>query len=221
MVRAIVFLASPSHPRSRRSCFANPDGSSPYMVTNGAVTVREIGVKPPRLGIYLDTAPTGVEGENRSSPCDPDECACAACIRCERDAQGKRKRIKFASLRAARTMVRAIHLFKTRHEDTHRILSKFLGTNDPEALEESWNYGADMPAKPFAVESAVQAELTICRQASRNSPNTNRPNLSNPLPLAELDRSGYIDRPYAGRRQRASKSPLVPSLQGWYFFFLK
>ena len=63
------------------------------------------------------------------------------------------------TMRTMRAMVRGIHFFKTRRQETYKILAKFLGTSDPEALEESWNYGADMPAKPFAVESAVQAVL--------------------------------------------------------------
>src|SRR6185436_1999209 len=38
--------------------------------------------------------------------------------------------------RALRAIVRGVHLFKTRKEDTMRILGKFLGTKDREALEE-------------------------------------------------------------------------------------
>jgi ABC-type nitrate/sulfonate/bicarbonate transport system substrate-binding protein len=61
--------------------------------------------------------------------------------------------------RALRAIVRGVYLFKTRKEETIRILAKFLGTKDQEALEESWDYAAKMPAKPYAVESAVQAVL--------------------------------------------------------------
>jgi ABC-type nitrate/sulfonate/bicarbonate transport system substrate-binding protein len=38
--------------------------------------------------------------------------------------------------RALRAIVRGVHLFKTRKEDTLRILGKFLETNNREALEE-------------------------------------------------------------------------------------
>jgi NitT/TauT family transport system substrate-binding protein len=44
--------------------------------------------------------------------------------------------------RALRAIVRGVHLFKSRKEDTIRILAKFLGTKDREALEESWDYAA-------------------------------------------------------------------------------
>jgi hypothetical protein len=103
------------------------------------------------------------------------------------------------TLRTTRAMVRAIHLFKTRREDTYRILSKFLGTNDPEALEESWNYGADMPAKPFAVESAVQAVINHLAEGDPKFAKHKPAEFIESGPLAELDRSGYIDRLYAGQ----------------------
>src|SRR3970282_2721723 len=50
------------------------------------------------------------------------------------------------TLRTMRAMVRGVHLFKTRRAETFKILAKFLGTRDPEALEESWKYGAAMQA---------------------------------------------------------------------------
>ena len=102
------------------------------------------------------------------------------------------------TLRTVRAMVRGIHFFKTRREDTYKILAKFLG-NDPEALEESWHYGADMPpnlslsrsAVPGRDQSSGRRRSEICQsQAGR---------LHRVGPLAELDRNGSIDRLYGGR----------------------
>jgi hypothetical protein len=92
-----------------------------------------------------------------------------------------------------------VHLFKTRKQDTIRILSKFLGTKDPEGLLESWEYAAKMPAKPYAVESAVQAVLDHLAE--------NQPKFSQYKPaefidarlLAEIDKSAYIDKLYGGQ----------------------
>ena len=99
--------------------------------------------------------------------------------------------------RALRAIVRGVHLFKTRKEDTMRILGKFLGTKDREALEESWEYAAKMPAKPYAVESAVQ---TVLDHLSETQPRfaQHRPSefIDSRL-LTELDKSGYIDRLYS------------------------
>jgi ABC-type nitrate/sulfonate/bicarbonate transport system substrate-binding protein len=104
------------------------------------------------------------------------------------------------TLRTARAMVRGIHFFRTRREDTYKILAKFLGTSDAEALEESWNYGADMPAKPFAVESAVQAVIHHLAEGDPKYGKTKPADFIESGPLTELDRSGYIDRLYAGSK---------------------
>jgi ABC-type nitrate/sulfonate/bicarbonate transport system substrate-binding protein len=107
------------------------------------------------------------------------------------------------TLRAVRAMVRGIHFFKTRREDTYKILAKFLGTSDLEALEESWHYGADMPAKPFAVESAVQSVINHLAEGDTKFAKTKPSDFIESGPLGELDRSGYIDRLYGGQDTKA------------------
>jgi NitT/TauT family transport system substrate-binding protein len=102
------------------------------------------------------------------------------------------------TLRTLRAMVRGVHLFKTRREETFKILAKFLGTKAPEALEESWRYGADMPAKPYPVDSAVQAVINHLAEGDPRYAKHKPGEFIEPGPLAELDRSGYIDRLYAG-----------------------
>jgi NitT/TauT family transport system substrate-binding protein len=104
------------------------------------------------------------------------------------------------ALRSVRAIVRGIHFFKTRKEETFRILAKFFGTNDREALEESWNYASDVPTKPYASESAVQAVINHLAEGNpRFAPH--KPNeFIESGPLSELDRSGFIDRLYSGQR---------------------
>ncbi len=101
------------------------------------------------------------------------------------------------TLRVVRAMVRGIHFFKTRQEETFRILAKFLGTNDREALEESWNYASDVPTKPYASESAVQAVINHLAERDPRFGQHKPAEFIDSGPLAELDRSGYIDRLYA------------------------
>ena len=101
--------------------------------------------------------------------------------------------------RALRAIVRGVHLFKTRKEDTMRILSKFLGTKDREALEESWDYAAKMPAKPYAVESAVQAVLEHLTEGQARFAQYKPADFIDARLLTEIDKSGYIDRLYAGQ----------------------
>ena len=101
--------------------------------------------------------------------------------------------------RALRAIVRGVHLFKTRKEDTMRILGKFLGTKDREALEESWDYAAKMPAKPYAVESAVQAVLEHLAEGQPRFAQHKPAEFIDARILSEIDKSGYIDRLYAGQ----------------------
>ena len=101
------------------------------------------------------------------------------------------------TLRTMRAIVRGVHLFKTRREEAQKILAKFLGTRDPEALEESWRYGADMPAKPYPVDSAVQAVINHLAESDPKYAKFKPAEFIESGPLAELDKSGYIDRLYA------------------------
>ncbi len=101
--------------------------------------------------------------------------------------------------RALRAIVRGVHLFKTRKEETIRILSKFLGTRDPEGLNESWEYAAKMPAKPYAVESAVQAVLDHLAEGQPKYAQYKPAEFIDARPLSEIDKSGYIDKLYGGQ----------------------
>lgn len=100
--------------------------------------------------------------------------------------------------RALRAIVRGVHLFKSRRDDTMRILSKFLGTKDPEGLNESWEYAAKMPAKPYAVESAVQAVLDHLTEGQAKYAQYKPAEFIDARMLSEIDKSGYIDRLYGG-----------------------
>jgi hypothetical protein len=100
--------------------------------------------------------------------------------------------------RTLRAIVRGVHLFKTRKEDTLRILGKFLETRDREALEESWAYAAKMPAKPYAVESAVQAVLDHLAETQPKFSQFKPADFIDAQLLTDIDRSGYIDKLYAG-----------------------
>ena len=101
--------------------------------------------------------------------------------------------------RALRAIVRGVHLFKSRKEETMRILGKFLGTKDREALEESWDYAAKMPAKPYAVESAVQAVLDHLSESQPRFAQYRPAEFVDARLLTEIDKSGYIDRLYGGQ----------------------
>ena len=103
------------------------------------------------------------------------------------------------TLRAVRAVVRGIHFFKTRKQETFRILAKFFGTNDREALEESWNYAADVPTKPYASESAVQAVISHLVEVNPRFGQHKPAEFIDSGPLTELDRSGFINTLYGSK----------------------
>lgn len=100
---------------------------------------------------------------------------------------------------AVRAIVRGVHLFKSRREETMRILSKFLGTKDAEGLNESWEYAAKMPSKPYAVESAVQAVLDHLAEGQPKYAQYKPAEFIDARVLSEIDKSGYIDKLYGGQ----------------------
>jgi hypothetical protein len=101
--------------------------------------------------------------------------------------------------RIVRAIVRGVHFFYSRKEETLRILAKFLATDNAEALEEGYRY-AKFPIKPYATESAVQATLNHLAERDARFAKRKPAEFIEPGPLAELDRSGFIDRLYAGQR---------------------
>jgi NitT/TauT family transport system substrate-binding protein len=105
------------------------------------------------------------------------------------------------SLRTVRALVRAVHFFKTRREESIKILSKFFRTDDQEALNELWAvYSEAIPAKPYASEAAVKAVINHLSEAEPRYAEHKPAEFIDAGILSELDRSGYIDRLYAGRK---------------------
>ena len=104
-------------------------------------------------------------------------------------------------LRTMRAMLRGIHFFKTRREDALKVLGKFLGTNDREALMESREYG-DIPAKPYAVDTAVQAVINHLAEGDPKYAQYKPADFIEAGPLVELDKSGFIDRLYTDNKNK-------------------
>src|SRR5215831_14067822 len=101
--------------------------------------------------------------------------------------------------RVLRAIARGVYFFYSRKEETLRILAKFLATDNVEALEEGYRY-AKFPAKPYATESAVQATLNHLAERDPHFAPRKPAQFIESGPLSELDRSGFIDRLYAGQK---------------------
>lgn len=102
--------------------------------------------------------------------------------------------------RTLRALVRGVHFFKSRREETMKILAKFFRTNDQEALDELWTvYSEAIPAKPYASEPAVQAVINHLAETDSRYAQHKPAEFMDSTLLSGLDHSGYIDRLYAGQ----------------------
>ena len=107
------------------------------------------------------------------------------------------KRHPNLTLRTLRALARGVHHFKTRKEETIGILSKFFGTTDREALEETWGqYAPGIPTKPYAVPSSVQGVLNHLAESDARYVRYRPADFIDSGPLSALDGSGDIDRLY-------------------------
>ena len=97
--------------------------------------------------------------------------------------------------RAMRAIVRGVHLFKTRKEDTMRILGKFLGTKDREAWRILGLRRQKCRPKPYAVESAVQAVLDHLTESQPNtrstSPVSSSTRARSPISIRAVTSTGF------------------------------
>ena len=111
------------------------------------------------------------------------------------------------TFRTVRALVRGVHFFRTRREETVKILAKFFRTSEREALEETWEfYSPVMLPKPYVSEAAVQAVLNHLAETDSRYAQRKPAEFIDLRVLSELDRSGYIDRLYGGAGSRGKKS---------------
>ena len=107
--------------------------------------------------------------------------------------------------RAMRAIVRGVHLFRTRKDETMRILSKFLGTKDPEALTESWEWTARMPANPTPSRAQCRRCWIIWRKASPSTRSTSPAILSTRARSRKSIRAAILTSFTAARRGSSAR----------------
>jgi NitT/TauT family transport system substrate-binding protein len=102
------------------------------------------------------------------------------------------------ALRVMRGMVEGLHYFKTRKEDSVRIVSEYLKGADIEAMRQGWAPYAEriFPAKPYP--SVKGMELVIREVASQNpaAAKVTPDRLFELRFIERVDRSGFIDKLY-------------------------
>ena len=99
--------------------------------------------------------------------------------------------------RFMRAYVEAIHYYKTRKEETLKILQKYSRLNDRNALEESWNWHVRYtPDAPYA---PVEGYQTILQDLASTNPKAAQANVKEFMDqrfIKELEDSGFIKSLY-------------------------
>jgi NitT/TauT family transport system substrate-binding protein len=112
-----------------------------------------------------------------------------------------------------KAFVEAIHYMKTHRKETMAVLAKYLKTDDPDALEDSYDsvIQALIPKKPYPTLKGIQImlrEMAAKEPAARNA----RPQQFVDLTfIKELDKSGFIDQMY--KTPVVAKAPPAPEPQ--------
>ncbi|HEY1268696.1 MAG TPA: ABC transporter substrate-binding protein [Candidatus Binatia bacterium] len=99
---------------------------------------------------------------------------------------------------ALKSMVEAIHYYKTQRADALAVLGKYLKENSPEALDETYEgIGlALIPEKPYPTLRGIQIMLSELSAKDPKAQKARPEEFVDTSFIKELDASGYIDRLY-------------------------
>jgi NitT/TauT family transport system substrate-binding protein len=97
-----------------------------------------------------------------------------------------------------RAFVEGIHFYKTRKKESMKIISKYMRTNDMEAVGATYDYFADkiVPKKPYPTTQGIKALLELAAKERPEAARLSPEGFMNVSLLKELDDSGFIDGLY-------------------------
>ena len=99
--------------------------------------------------------------------------------------------------RFMKATVEAIHFYKTRKQDSLKILAKYFRGQDPDVVEFGYNRAAeDSQRKPYVRAAGVQAVLDSIARRNPRAKEFRPEQFIDSRFVKELDESGYIDSLY-------------------------
>jgi NitT/TauT family transport system substrate-binding protein len=99
--------------------------------------------------------------------------------------------------RYMRAYTEAIHFFKTRKEETIRIMGKYSRLEDRKTLEESWDWHAKfIPEAPYAPVEGYQLILQDMAASNPKAAQANAKDLVDARFVKELEDSGFLKKLY-------------------------
>jgi NitT/TauT family transport system substrate-binding protein len=99
-----------------------------------------------------------------------------------------------------RALLEGIHLYKTNKEFSKKVISKYVKTNDNDALEDSYQYFSRLvPQKPYPSLDAVKEALAELSEKDLKVRSTKPEDFVDMSVIKEFDDSGFIDGLYRKR----------------------
>ena len=103
-----------------------------------------------------------------------------------------------SALRLMRAFVEGIHFYKTRKNESMKIIAKYMRTDDMEAVGATYDYFADkiVPRKPYPTAQGIKALIDLAAKERPEAARVPPERMMNVSLLKELDDSGFIDGLY-------------------------
>ena len=174
----------------------------------GEVTILQLGEQSTRLlamkagqleaAIVLPPITTMAQRDGMNVLMDMAELGAEFQITGLASSQGFIQKNRASAMKLMRSFVEGIHFYKTRKKESMAIISKYMRTNDTEAVEATWDYFANkiVPRKPYPTAQGIKALLDLAAKERPEAAKVAPERIMNVSLLKELDDSGYIDRLY-------------------------
>jgi NitT/TauT family transport system substrate-binding protein len=103
-----------------------------------------------------------------------------------------------SALKFMRAFVEGIHFYKTRKKESMDVISRYMRTNDMEAVEATYDYFANkiVSKKPYPSIKGIKALLDLAAKERPEAAKVSPERFVNLTLLKELDENGFIDRLY-------------------------
>lgn len=108
------------------------------------------------------------------------------------------KEHKDVAVRFLRGFLEGIAAFKSRRDDSLRVMNKYLRIDDQEILEEAYDYFANkiIPQKPYPTLKGIEFVLRFLSEQDPRARKAKPEQFADLSLLKEIDNSGFIDRLY-------------------------
>jgi ABC-type nitrate/sulfonate/bicarbonate transport system substrate-binding protein len=100
-----------------------------------------------------------------------------------------------------RALIEGVHVYKTQKEFSKKVIAKYVKVNDPEVLEDSYQFFSRLvPAKPYPTLEGIKEALAELAEKDPKARGARPEDFADLSFVKELEESGFIDGLYKGKR---------------------